>query len=228
MSRVIVILCLCVVSLAGCKKPQPIAEIPDYVAQLTPQEKFFEAISERDVEAMGEALEEGADLNLADKSNRLPLQTAAMIGNLPMGRLLLQKGAEVNKPNNGLAALHSCLLGFNRSEEEDGFKVEEQLTFLQLLIDNDADVNAVSKREIRPLDMTYNEQAITILRTAGAKSTDEIDAERLQAKIDAAGGGLIQNLPEKITNPNQTETPDGLDEELNDLDPAEVSPPEGE
>lgn len=228
MSRVIVVLCLCVVSLAGCEKPQPIAEVPDYVAKLTPQEKFFEAILERDVEAMGEALEEGADLNLADKSNRLPLQTAAMIGHLPMGRLLIEKGADVNKPNNGRTALHSCLLGFQRSEEEDGLNVEEQLIFLQLLIDNDADVNVVNKSEYRPLDMADHDEAIKMLRTAGAKSTEEIDAERLQAKIDAAGGGLIQNLPGKISNPKPPGTPGGLDEELDDLDSTEVSPPEGE
>ena len=91
--------------------------------------------------------------NAADES---PLMLAALRGDVDMCRLLIQKGADVNKP--GWAPLHYAA-------------TKGELAVIQLLLDEDAYIDAESPNGSTPLMMAARygtEDAVKLLLEAGA------------------------------------------------------------
>jgi len=81
------------------------------------------------------------DVNLPNKSNETPLMIASIDGELAVDKLLVQKGAEINR--EGWTPLHyACSTG--------------KLEVAQYLIANGAKVNALSPSETTPLMMAVN------------------------------------------------------------------------
>lgn len=81
------------------------------------------------------------NVNLPNKSDETPLMIASIEGDLAVDRLLLAKGAEVNRP--GWAPLHyACATG--------------KLEVAQYLVANGAMVNALSPSYTTPLMMAVN------------------------------------------------------------------------
>lgn len=63
----------------------------------TANDKLFESIKKGDVKLAAEALKEGADVNLTDKSNSMPvLMLTITFGQIETAKLLIEKGADVN------------------------------------------------------------------------------------------------------------------------------------
>ena len=105
----------------------------------------------------------GGDPNFADATGQTPLMTAALVGDLGMATLLVEKGADVDgRANNGLTALHAA--AFVGAADVAAY-----------LIKAGADVNDQANRfGITPLHAAAEENrldAIVALLAAGADVT---------------------------------------------------------
>lgn len=70
--------------------------LPLYLYAQSANEKLFDSIKKGDAKLAGEALKEGADINLTDKSNsRSVLMLAISFGQTETAKLLIEKGADL-------------------------------------------------------------------------------------------------------------------------------------
>lgn len=102
---------------------------------------------------INELLVQGANPNSKDKLGRVPLNTAAHIGNKKLAKLLLNYPADINAiDRQGNTALHIAVdLG--------------HVEIIQLLLAKNADINVKNKLGVRPIDsadMTGNEEIIAL------------------------------------------------------------------
>ena len=115
-------------------------------------------------------LNSGANVNVADKYGRTPVQAAAARGNSKMLKLLIDSGGKVNVTSQGVTPLFEAILG---NEVALAFAVgtsEPNFENIRVLIDAGANVNAVHDDKSL-LDMAYErgyEEAIKMLEDAGA------------------------------------------------------------
>lgn len=112
----------------------------------------------------------GVDLELADDSNDFsPLYTALSHGDIRLGKLLLQNGADPDSKGKKLGILR-CI---------SGDTLEERIAKMQLLLDFGADVNKidtiVGDHQVTPLDWLGGDPEIReFLIKNGAKSASEV------------------------------------------------------
>jgi ankyrin repeat protein len=90
---------------------------PDLVRARGEQDRtpLAEAVGSKQVAVAAVLIERGADVNAADAEGVTPLVVAAVLGDAPMVRLLLDAGARVGDQANvlGLTALHAATRGRN-------------------------------------------------------------------------------------------------------------------
>jgi len=98
-------------------------------------------------------LEKGAEVNLTDKSGVTPLWVACANDYPDMARLLLEKGADVNWVHscNGFTPLHIACQNNN------------SIDMVQLLIDNNANINCLTKEGQRPIDIACEMKHFNII-----------------------------------------------------------------
>lgn len=98
----------------------------------------------------------GTDVNALNEAGESPLMMAALKGNLPAMRRLLERGAQVNQP--GWSALHYAATGPDSQ-------------CVQLLLDRGADIEAASPNGTTPLMMAAqygSEASVDLLLKRGA------------------------------------------------------------
>jgi ankyrin repeat protein len=103
---------------------------------------LLDAIIWRNVQAVEQAITNGADVNAKNNYGETPLHKAASLDSSETVELLIQKGAEVDaKDDGGATPLHRAVLW-------------ESPEVVKLLIRKGADVNAKDKHGETPLDKT--------------------------------------------------------------------------
>ena len=109
-------------------------------------------------------LEGGADVNTADNFGMTPLHGAAMIGNVEVARVLIEKGqADVNRQSlNGFTPLHIAA-------------VSGKTDFVQFLLDKGANRDLRDSRNLTPAEaaaqfpaMSYSKEGSRAVDTSGA------------------------------------------------------------
>ena len=120
-----------------------IVEDPVDQRQLTlTEQQLFDAVGKNDYNGVVCALRAGANVNAHNFFGATPLQYAALNDFFQIGRLLIEKGANVNSTssNTSWTPLHNAACNGH-------------CRFLQLLIDSGADVHAHDKDGRTPLEV---------------------------------------------------------------------------
>ena len=127
------------------------------------KQRFHDAIRTGNTAQVEAALAQGADVNEKDDNGRTVLHSAAFLGRARLVEFLIKHGADVNiRTPEGLTPLH---LATKRGDA----------TVVALLIENGADVNALDDDPGHtPLDMAQNDQIISLLRSHGGKTGNEL------------------------------------------------------
>ncbi|MFZ4063274.1 MAG: ankyrin repeat domain-containing protein [Polynucleobacter sp.] len=145
---------------------------------------LFVAIREKSLKVVDLLIaNKSIDVNLTNKSGETPLMIASIDGELEVDKLLVQKGAEVNRI--GWTPLHyACTTG--------------KLEVAQYLVANGAKVNALSPSDTTPLMMAVhsgNDQLVKFLLDKGAdlkmrnhEGYSAIDVAELFSKSDIRDG----------------------------------------
>ena len=111
-------------------------EIDDYLVR-----RFHNAASEGDVSLVESMLQEGVPVYCVDRVDQTALFFAAYYNRTDVIRLLLQKGADVNKQNwIGNTPLHNAAM-FNSTAE-----------VIAMLIDHGASINITNNEGYKPID----------------------------------------------------------------------------
>ena len=163
-----------------------------------PRSELVEAIKSGDLPELQRLLASGADPNQADPElAEQPLGWAALYGNLPATRLLIERGADINKANRGgYRPLHSAaFLG--------------KIDVLELLIERGADVQARGPSGDTAFDSTNAPWATTLgitgfLRIPLTQTEEELQTEREQCRqaLIRHGGGKTQDFAVAGTEPD--------------------------
>jgi len=192
-------LSLCL-AFAGCEVQSANEGPPDIV--LSPDERLASAINQGDVEQAIEALQEGADPNFVRKMSEAendefsPLQRAATRGELEVARALLANGADVNQVTGGTTPLHVAITMLKA--EGAGIDRDQQVALIRLLIDKGANVNALNRLDLTPVDMAEGDaEVVAMLQSHGGMSTAAIQDSKLR-EIENQGGGLISGIPDSV------------------------------
>jgi len=134
----------------GIKPEPPKGKAPDI--------SIHDAAESGNIEAVKQAIADGADVNAKDKHAVTPLHRAAFYGHKEIAELLISKGADVKAKNyGGYTPLHYA------STKE----------IAELLIAKGADVNAKTKRGDTPLDWAIKykrTETADLLRKHGGKT----------------------------------------------------------
>ncbi len=210
------------VSLVGCAEDDVVPpEIARKAAEMG--DPLLRAVEDNEVEAALNALHEGADPNKPAAGDLPPLHLAALHGHVEVAEALIKQRADVNRLSTrtvpgpdgeleirtGRTPLHLAVTG-------------NHLEFVQLLIKNRADVNVKNGHGMTPLDlatskgqflermavdevdeerratlttdMDVNRSICDLLKEQGAKTSEEIEAARLDQRLkeDESGGILGQ------------------------------------
>jgi|ETNmetMinimDraft_14_1059893.scaffolds.fasta_scaffold12967_3 ankyrin repeat protein len=152
---------IAVVLLAGCGSDSS----PE-----SPEISLHKAVIKGDIEAVRNYLSAGEDVN--KKGIRLretPLHWAAAYNHIEIAELLISEGAEINvKDKFGITPLEHTV-------------VKVHFLLAKSLILKGADVNVRDRNGNTPLDRSINNEQtdmITLLREHGAKTSEELKAER--------------------------------------------------
>lgn len=134
---------------------------------------IWTAAAQGNIEAIKQQLAAGAQLNARESAGgSTPLILAALFGQTEAGRLLLEKGADLNVKNNeGLTALHTA-----------AFLCHPET--VKLLLEKGADVTAKNNDGQTRLDIVQGEWSETvegIYRTIGRILQIQLDLERIKA-----------------------------------------------
>ncbi len=138
-------------------------------------------------------LARGANPNLSDSASEVPLDAAASRGDEAIVRLLLDKGAEVNrKSKSGTTSLHRT----------------SSTNIARLLLERGAEVNAQDEEGRSPLHVaaSYDRRAMVELllaQKADAKLTNKSGWTPLHAAADAGAASIIAPLIQNGADPNQ-------------------------
>jgi len=158
------------------------------------------AAREGNIEAVKQAIDDGADLNAKDNVNMTPLHWAANGGHKEIVELLITNGANVNARTPRMVGWHTPLhdaaaaghkevaelliaegADVNAKDSTFGRTLlhiaarEGHKEIVELLIAKGADVNAKDKNGETPLDLAKNNPEITdLLRKHGAKTGAEL------------------------------------------------------
>jgi len=130
---------------------------------------LFEAVREKNIKNIKNALNNGADVNVRDQHENTPLiiATPFIFGsmkdinkNIEVAELLIKEGADVNAKNkNGRTALHyaSDLMRINPDSQIDGMTPEQlkesRSNIIKLLLRYNSDINAIDKNGDTPLHL---------------------------------------------------------------------------
>ena len=131
---------------------------------------LFDALKRRgNIEAVKQAIADGADLNAMGDEGETPLHQAALGGHKEVAELLIGKDADVNAKgdDSGVTPLHFAAL-------------EGQKEMAELLMAKGTDVNAKGDDGKTPLDRAIrNDETETadLLRKHGGKTSEELKAE---------------------------------------------------
>ncbi|NIP69575.1 MAG: hypothetical protein GTO04_10470 [Planctomycetales bacterium] len=210
-------------SLAGCAEEDGIPpEIERKAAQMG--DPLLRAIEENQVEGVIEALQNGADPNVAQEGKLPPLHLAASLGFVEVAEALIKRRADVNlmstyssqgpdgevQTRPGRTALHMAITG-------------NHLEVAQLLIQHNAQVNTKNAHGMTPLDlatskgnfleqlqaketeperlssltndMSVNQSISQLLKENGAKTSTEIEAADLDQLLqEDESGGIMGRL----------------------------------
>ena len=133
------------------------------------EEALFRAIDLMDLEAVKEALANGADVNVANNSNDIPLVTAERKGHIETIKLLLDHGAKIDAINMyGERILHSAV---NNNHIE----------IVELLLARGADVNAKDRYGSTALHQAASYEHIAIAQLLLANGAD-VNAKNMFGK----------------------------------------------
>jgi ankyrin repeat protein len=132
-----------------------------------PSVDIHEAAKAGNIEAVKQAIADGADVNAKDFAGATPLHRAAQEGHNEIAELLIAKGADVNakRSDGGWTPLH--------------FVATKEIA--ELLIAAGADVNAKDDRGDTPLNWAnraVRTELADLLRKHGGKTGEELKAER--------------------------------------------------
>ena len=151
------------VQLSSCSKP---VDNPSPNLSLSPNEQLMLAIEDNDQDATRAALKAGAEPNTPVGNSMPPLHMAAASGFVEIGRLLINHKANVNllgnyntpgTTKNGGMPLHVAInvaISLPTSMEYYTERTQSLVDFVQMLLENKADVNARDSRNKTPLDLT--------------------------------------------------------------------------
>ena len=132
-----------------------------------PDGALFQAVKDINIEAIKQAIADGADVNAKDQNGRTLLQLAALKGHKEVAELLIAEGADVNaKTNSGWTPL---VVAAVRGHKE----------VVELLIAKNANVNAKNDGGETPLDWAIQRKRTEIadlLRKHGGRTGEELKA----------------------------------------------------
>ena len=134
------------VLLVGCGESQqsasaPITKLEPPTAK-APDISIWSVAADGNIEAVKQAIADGADVNVKDQNGRTPLQLAALRGHKEVAELLIAKGADVN-------AQHDKISGQTPLHYAAYYGLKEMV---ELLIAKGADVNAKQEELIEMVD----------------------------------------------------------------------------
>lgn len=159
---------------------------------------LFKLIENNDPKHVKQLIEQNKEaikkiINASDKNGVTPLHWAVAHKNTEMAQLLIDNGAEIDKPNNdGDAPLHWAVL-------------KDDVKMVKLLIKNGAKINTLNNNKDAPLDLAEslkNEKLIMVLLEENMK--DPENAQAVLDKVDEKSGDTllhwaVHNKYEKIT-----------------------------
>ena len=150
------------------KPVELIGEVPEQnVKPANPKadRALLDAAEKGNIEAVKQAIADGADVDTLDKRGRAPIQNALHSNNIEAVKLLIDNGANLNTkaPNSWTPLYEAVLMG--------------RMETVKLLIENGANVNAKDQMGGTPLDQVQNEEIIDYLRLYGGKTGAELKAE---------------------------------------------------
>ncbi|MFO0557262.1 MAG: ankyrin repeat domain-containing protein [Polyangiales bacterium] len=154
---------------------------------------LFSAIERADLAAVQSALDSGADANAVNDKGRTALIEAAARRDVSIVRLLLARGAEVDRPAHTRTALSvACQLGGYREERA---KLEPAaLAVIDALLEAKADVNAShAKSEYPPLVAALRWGTSAIVQRL-LEARPKVDPSMVQLAIDSGEYSLVQPL----------------------------------
>ena len=174
-------------------KPAAEAAKPEPPTTEAPDISIHQAVFDGNIEAVKQAITDGADVNAKDSVGWTPLHLAAIYDHKETVELIIANGADVNaKDEGGLTPLHNAAY--------EGHK-----EIVELLIANGADVNPKRDDGKTPLDMavTYKQtETADLLRKHGGKTGEELKADGSEANYSGnyylTIQGITLNLELKI------------------------------
>ena len=155
-------------------------EQEDEVAQLSQQEQIIVAITSNDLATLSRFAHEGVDINLISEYGETALHYAACLGNIPLIKLFLDNGADINCSNNMyLTPLHAAIVAEKNAEETVAF-----------LISAGADINKGAHAGFSPLGLAVakgDENIVKLLLQTGADTTQKYLGQTLIEIAQKAG-----------------------------------------
>lgn len=186
--------------MSGCEPrsdSNPPIEVP-----LSADEELLRAVNQGDIEAAIRALQDGADPNFVRQQSAAVddelslLQRAVTRGDVEMARTLIANQADVNKSAGGTTPLHVAITMLK--VPSDTVDREARIELIKLLLDHDADVNALNRLDRTPVDMADSDvEVVGLLKARGGMSTAERQDRELE-DIESQGGGLIGQIPDSV------------------------------
>lgn len=205
---ILVLLCLSVALLCSCEK-NPAREKLEQMDVLYSKKEFLKRVEESDYDVVELFLAAGMNPDAGDKAGATALQYAAREGNLEIVKLLMEKGADVNRgavlvwaigglerrtervPGQGLVSLP-------RDEES-----ARQAEVILLLLEHGADVNASAP--IVYAAETGDLEIVRLLVEHGADVNAKLgtwERTALMLAVEYAPPEVVQYLLEQGADPN--------------------------
>lgn len=137
-----------------------------------PLEAIAELISQGDLEQIRRWVDSGARINQRRENGSTLLSTAAVFGNVDVGRYLIEQGARVSRSNaDGNSALHvAAFFG--------------QIEFVELLLENDAPTDRDNNRGETPVEIVsspWSDGLAGFYRSIGEALGLELDLTQIRA-----------------------------------------------
>ena len=129
-----------------------------------------------------------------------PLHIAAGCGRLPVIKVLVENGAQINATNNDdMTPLHYAIIGGSNKE-----KPEATTEICKYLVENKADIHVKDSEGFSPLNsaMKFNRELATVLMEAGAtadkKYNDSLMRNYVESGVDIEENAkvVVGNLEE--------------------------------